>query len=251
VYYLKNNVGKILYIGKALNIKSRVGQHFSGKKTSEKSTGFHKEVCDIEYFLTGSESLALLHEDSEIRKYWPPYNKSQKSTPTKFNLSYYKDQNNNWRVGIIKGKFIGKSLLTTYSLLSARENLFEIVKEHELSPTLCQITVPVNDHVTDEQHNANFETLINNHQENPLNFVIWESGRKPNEESFILIKEGQFHGFGFIWAVQKTTDYSILKEKLEPANPSVVTAKYVSNYLLSNSDVSLSVIEYNDTQLLF
>ncbi len=251
VYYLKNDKGEILYIGKAVKIRSRVAQHFSGKKTSEKSTGFHKEVCHVEYFLTGSEILALLHEDSEIRKHWPPYNKSQKNPPTKYNLSYYKDQNDNWRVGIIKGKFIGKSLLTAYSLMSARENLFEIVKQNDLSPSLCQITVPVNAHITDELHNSNFETLIGNHQENPLNFVIWEAGRKPNEESFILIKEGQFHGFGFIRTGQKTTDYAILKEKLEPANPSGITAKYVSNYILTQENVSLSIMEYNDSQLLF
>ncbi|MFT4754237.1 MAG: DNA polymerase-3 subunit epsilon [Salibacteraceae bacterium] len=251
VYYLKNDKGEILYIGKAVKIRTRVGQHFSGKKTSEKSSGFHKEVCKVDYFLTGSEILALLHEDSEIRKYWPPYNKSQKNPPTKYNLSYYKDQNDNWRVGIIKGKFIGKSLLTAYSLLSARENLFELVKHYELSPSLCQISVPVNQHITDEQHNTHFEELIGSQQENPLNFVIWEAGRKTNEESFILIKEGQFHGFGFIQTGQKTTDYTILKEKLTPAQPSGITAKYVSNYVLTENDVSLSVIEYNDTQLLF
>ncbi|MGB0807050.1 MAG: exonuclease domain-containing protein [Salibacteraceae bacterium] len=251
VYYLKNNVGSILYIGKAINIKSRISQHFSGKKTSAKSAGFHKEVCDIEYYLTGSEILALLYEDSEIRKHWPPFNKSQKHAPTKYNLSYYKDQKDNWRVGIVKGKFIGKSLLTTYSLMSARECLFELVKQNELSPTLCQISLPVNDHVTDELHNTNFEDLINNHQENPLNFVIWENGRKSNEQAFILIKEGQFHGFGFLPHEQKTTDYSILKEKLQLANPSGITAKYVNNYILTQKDVSLSIIEYNDTQLLF
>lgn len=251
VYYMKNNVGEILYIGKAKNIKSRVSQHFSGKKTSAKSTGFHKEVCDIAYYLTGSELLALLYEDSEIRRYWPPYNKSQKHAPTKYHLSYYKDQNDNWRVGIIKGKFLGKSLLTTYSLLSAREFLFDIVKQNELSPDLCQVSVPVNNHITEDMHNSNFEELISNHQENPLNFVIWENGRKPQEEAFILIKEGQFHGFGFLPNGQKTTDYTVLKTKLEPANPSGITAKYVNNYILTQENVSLSIMEYNDTQLLF
>ena len=251
VYYLKNANGEILYIGKAVKIRTRVGQHFSGKKTSAKSAGFHKEVCAVDYFLTGSELLALLHEDSEIRKHWPPYNKSQKHPPTKYNLSYYKDQNNNWRVGIIKGKFSGQSLLTAYSLLGAREGLFEIVKNNLLSPDLCQVSVPVNNHITEEEHNSNFEILLENHQDYPLNFVIWETGRKPNEEAFILIKEGQFHGFGFIQSGQKTTDYSILKQKLELANPSGITAKYVNNYILTQDDVSLSIIEYNDTQLLF
>ncbi len=251
VYYLKNNQGEILYIGKAVKIRTRVGQHFSGKKTSAKSAGFHKEVCAIDYFLTGSELLALLHEDSEIRKHWPPYNKSQKHAPTKYHLSYYKDQSHNWRVGIVKGKYNGPSLLTAYSLLGARESLFEIVKNNELSPELCQISVPVNGHITEDTHNSNFQMMIDNHQDYPLNFVIWEAGRKPNEEAFILIKEGQFHGFGFIKAGNKTTDYNTLKQKLAYAKPSGITAKYVANYVLTQENVSLSIMEYNDTQLLF
>ena len=251
VYYLKNNQGNILYIGKSVNIKSKVSQHFSTNKTSEKTTGFHKEVFDIDYYLTGSEILALLHEDSEIKKHKPTYNKNQKSAPTKFNITYYKDQNNNWRIGITKGKLIGKSLLTTYSQLNAREYLIKLVNQHQLLPDFCQVSSPSKQEVTPEIHNSNFEQLLSDHQENPLNFIIWEEGRTSNEESFLLIKEGQFHGFGFLPRNQKTTDYSILKTKVTIVKPSGITAKYISNYILTNQNNSLSLIDYNDTQLLF
>ena len=250
VYYMKNNVGEILYIGKAKKIKSRVAQHFSGK-ISEKEAAFHKQVCNVDYFLTGSELLAYLYEDSEIRNHWPSYNKAQKSNPTKYHLGYYKDQNNNWRIGVIKGKFIGKKLLTTYSWMSAREQLMELVKAHELSPTLCQIEMPINAHITEDLHNKNFENLIKNHVHDPIDFVIWEHGRKHDEEAFILIKENQFHGFGFIPYGQKSTDYTVLQKDLILGKSSGVTAKHISSYLESNTNLSISVMKYMDEGLLF
>tara|TARA_R110002050_G_scaffold176775_1_gene309752 strand:- start:13735 stop:15084 length:1350 start_codon:yes stop_codon:yes gene_type:complete len=250
VYYMKNSVGEILYIGKAVKIKSRIAQHFSGK-VSAKEAGFHKEVSNITYFLTGSELLAFLYEDSEIRKYWPPYNKAQKSNPTKYHLGYYKDQNSHWRIGIIKGKFIGKKLLTTYSWMAAREQLMQLVKEYELSPTLCQIEMPINTHVTEEIHNQNFENLIAKHVQNPIDFVIWEQGRNYNEEAFILIKQNQFHGFGFIPYGQKTTDYQQLQPKLTIANSSGVTSKHITSYIEANDNLSLSLMKYEDLGMLF
>ena len=251
VYYMKDKLGKIQYIGKAKNIKARIQQHFSGDKTTSKSQALYRTVADIETVLTGTEFLALLLEDSEIRKYWPPLNKAQKSNPTKYHLGYYTDQNNNWRIGVIKGKFIGKKLLTTYSWMSAREQLMELVKTHELSPALCQIEMPINAHVTEDIHNKNFKKLIDNHVHNPTDFVIWEHGRKHNEEAFILIKENQFHGFGFIPYGQKSTDYTVLQKDLILAKSSGVTAKHISSYLESNANLSVSLMKYADEGLLF
>jgi DNA polymerase-3 subunit epsilon len=251
VYYLKNEVGEILYIGKAIKIKSRIAQHFSADKASQKSTAFHKEVTHIDYFLTGSEFLALLYEDSEIRKYWPPFNKAQKNNPKKFYLSYYKDQNNNWRIGIISGKYLGKKLRTAYSLLSAREQLHDLVKTYQLNPKFCQIEISELDQISDVAHNENFSLVIDDHKENPSDFVIWEQGRKPNESAFVLIKNHQFYGFGFIEKSKKTTKFDILQPLIVQTKPSGVSTKYISNYIEQGSNISLSIIEFNITQTLF
>ena len=250
VYYMKNSVGKIIYIGKAKKIKSRVAQHFSGK-ISEKEAAFHKLVHEVEFKLMGSELLALLFEDSEIRKHWPIYNKAQKSTPTRFHIGYYSDQNGKWRIGIIKGKYTGKKLLTTYSLLSAREHLISMVKEHNLNSELCQVEVPINKNVTLEEHHLNLNNLINNHIPTPTNFVIWERGRNYGEDSFILIKQSQFHGFGFIPRGNKTTNYTELKQKMISTNSSGVTEKYIMNYINSQDNLSVSIIQFKEEGLLF
>lgn len=251
VYYLKNDVGEILYIGKAIKIKSRIAQHFSNDRTSSKSTAFHKEVSQIDYFLTGSEFLALLYEDSEIRKYWPPFNKAQKNNPKKFHISYYSDQNNNWRIGIMSGKFAGKKLITTYSMLSARERLHELVKNYQLNPKFCQIDIIGLSHITDEEHNTNFTNVLDDHSEHPKDFVIWENGRKSDETAFILIKDFQFYGFGFIAPHKKTTLFNQLQPHTITAKPSGISSKYISNYLETVTNASLSIIQFNNEQTLF
>lgn len=250
IYYMKDALGKIIYIGKAKKIKARVAQHFSGKIT-EKEAAFHKLVQDVEFELLGSELLALLFEDSEIRKHWPLYNKAQKSTPTRFHIGYYTDQNEKWRIGIMKGKYSGKKLLTTYSLMSAREHLIALVKEHNLSSELCQVEIPNRPYITVEDHHNNLENLIKNHIPSPTDFVIWEKGRNYSEDSYILIKQNQFHGFGFIPYGQKTTNYTELKKNMVFTNASGVTEKYIMNYITNESNLSVSIIKFEDEGLLF
>ncbi len=251
VYYFKDKLGKIIYIGKANNIKKRVQQHFSGDKISEKSQALYRNLSSIETVETGSEILALLLEDSEIRKYWPPLNKAQKSNPTKFHLSYYKDQNNNWRLCIVKGKHSGAKISTTFSWMESRETLFEIVKSNNLSPELCQVKLDTLNSVSHAEHNSNFENLLDSIQTNPTNFLIWEKGVKEDESAFILVRDSLFFGFGFIPEVNKTTKYSELERYIQPIISSGMSAKYISNYLNTNANLSISIMTYTSQTLLF
>ena len=65
VYYIYNEKGDIIYIGKSKNIKKRINQHFTG--TNSKSKKIQKEVFDVSYEETGSELIALLKESEEIK----------------------------------------------------------------------------------------------------------------------------------------------------------------------------------------
>ncbi|ACH93400.1 excinuclease ABC subunit UvrC [Borrelia duttonii] len=69
--YSKDN--KILYIGKAKNLRSRVKNYFS-KRTSHKTKILMNNVTNIEIITTNSEYEALLLECNLIKKYKPTYN---------------------------------------------------------------------------------------------------------------------------------------------------------------------------------
>ena len=74
VYLFKNKNGRILYIGKAINIRKRVISHFSRPSFRQRHFDFLKDVKKIDYKLTDSEIEALLLEAALIRKHWPHHN---------------------------------------------------------------------------------------------------------------------------------------------------------------------------------
>lgn len=72
-YIMKNSDGKIIYIGKAKNLKNRVRSYFRGKKEG-KTALLVQEIADFEYLVTDSDKEALLLEVTLIRKHKPRYN---------------------------------------------------------------------------------------------------------------------------------------------------------------------------------
>jgi DNA polymerase-3 subunit epsilon len=60
VYYIHNEEGRIIYIGKSKNIKKRINQHFTG--IDKKSIKIQSEVYKVTFEETGSELSALLKE---------------------------------------------------------------------------------------------------------------------------------------------------------------------------------------------
>ncbi|WP_024614301.1 excinuclease ABC subunit UvrC [Clostridium sp. Ade.TY] len=79
VYLMKNNLGEIIYVGKAKNLKNRVRQYFRNSKNhSEKVKAMVKNIAEFEYIITDSEVEALILECNLIKKYSPKYNISLK-----------------------------------------------------------------------------------------------------------------------------------------------------------------------------
>ena len=75
VYLFKDKNGAILYIGKARNLKSRVGSYFRKSANLEPAKEIMVgKIADLEYILVDSEVEALLLESSLIKKHRPPYN---------------------------------------------------------------------------------------------------------------------------------------------------------------------------------
>ncbi|MCK5767194.1 MAG: excinuclease ABC subunit UvrC, partial [Candidatus Atribacteria bacterium] len=85
VYFFKNKNGKIIYIGKANSLNSRVSSYF--KKSSNlplKIKKMVKEINDVQYMSTSSEIEAIILERKMIKKNHPYYNtqlKDDKSFP--------------------------------------------------------------------------------------------------------------------------------------------------------------------------
>lgn len=74
VYMHKDAEGKILYIGKAVNLRSRVRSYFAKSVDSYKTMHMRRKVADVETITTDSELEALLLEMTLIKKHRPHYN---------------------------------------------------------------------------------------------------------------------------------------------------------------------------------
>ena len=74
VYQFLNKESKIIYIGKAKNLKKRVSSYFRGTISSRKTKSLVKNIAEIKHVVVNSESDALLLENTLIKKFQPKYN---------------------------------------------------------------------------------------------------------------------------------------------------------------------------------
>ncbi|HRH41247.1 MAG TPA: excinuclease ABC subunit UvrC [Pyrinomonadaceae bacterium] len=75
VYIHKNAEGKIIYIGKAKNLRNRVRQYFQSSKNHDfKTKELVKRIVDFEFIVVDSEVEALVLESNLIKKHKPKYN---------------------------------------------------------------------------------------------------------------------------------------------------------------------------------
>lgn len=81
VYILHGESGIPLYIGKSININSRIKQHFSSSLSQEREMRLSMQTTDIETIVCAGELSALILESELIKKYQPIYNRRlRKST---------------------------------------------------------------------------------------------------------------------------------------------------------------------------
>ena len=74
-YLMKGQTGKVIYVGKAINLRNRVRSYFhSSAELDIKTSQLVRRIEDIEWIIVGSELEALILEMNLIKKYRPRYN---------------------------------------------------------------------------------------------------------------------------------------------------------------------------------
>jgi len=75
VYLMKNSDGKIIYVGKAKNLKRRVHSYFSAmNKHNAKTRALVEKISDFDFIMVSTELESLLLENTLIKKHRPHYN---------------------------------------------------------------------------------------------------------------------------------------------------------------------------------
>ena len=220
VYYLYNFDGKLIYIGKSKNIKNRVNQHLIGK--SNKSLNIQLEISDVSFEKTGSELIALLKENNEIKKHKPKFNKKLKTVVKKFALEVCDNKNGNKFLRIVHYSDDQNYLEYYSSLKIANRRLEKLNKIYGINGI-------------SEKDDSLIEILINDLNYKHQNMLIIDKGRNVNEKSVIMIKDYKYLGYGFFNLNHQINNLEIL-ESLLIKNEYVENSKeLILNYLRKNN----------------
>src|SRR5690606_28445727 len=83
VYLMKDALGRVIYVGKAVNLRSRVGSYFTSAAACDRRTAdLVREIADLDHVPTDSEVDALLMEARLVKDIQPRFNQELKDDKT-------------------------------------------------------------------------------------------------------------------------------------------------------------------------
>ncbi|RZK38425.1 MAG: DNA polymerase III subunit epsilon [Pedobacter sp.] len=244
VYYFKNHKGKVIYVGKAKQLKKRVCTHFTGNSISAQRQNFLKDIHHIDYQICGTELMALILEAAEIKKYWPENNRAMKRFEQKYSLYHFEDQNGYIRLGIDKYRKNGSALYSFNHLLEGHQLIRKLASEYSLCEKLCFIQKSTKactgvdnetclgactGHENSNDYNKRANQAIEQLKNLLPSFALLDEGRTQEEKSCLWIEKGMFYGMGYISEHIDINDVASVKEILEP----YPSNDYVMNMILS------------------
>ncbi len=209
VYYLHNAVGDVLYIGKSKNIKKRVRTHLTG--TDRKSKKIQKKLHKVNFETTGSELIALLKEQHEIKKNQPQINKDGRyrlypmgiriDEETRYHqLVLEQVRNSRDYLVVFKNGRVAKHIMTqwieahqlchNHSSLQDSDGACFAYKNNQCKGACLEEEDP-------QSYNQRLHQIQNKNNYPHDDFLMIETGRKDGEYSFIYIENQSFKGFGY------------------------------------------------------
>lgn len=228
VYYFHNDKGKVVYVGKAKNIKSRILGHFTGESSNGKRL-FHESIHNISFELTGNELVALLLESREIKRLWPEYNRIQKYTAKNHGLYQYADRNGYKRLTISKTQPGSKPIASFRNFQDGRSFVHNLTTKFKLCPKLCGLqksTEACFDHklgscdgacngaITANYYNKRFELALESIEEEKKTYAIIGNGREAEEKTLVLVENGVYLGHGFTEYNVSANTFVELKDRI-------------------------------------
>jgi excinuclease ABC subunit C len=74
VYLMKDATGRVIYVGKAASLRSRVRSYFNDSDLEPKTRQLVRRIVDIDFYVTSSAEEALVLELNLIKRFRPEYN---------------------------------------------------------------------------------------------------------------------------------------------------------------------------------
>lgn len=244
VYYFHDEKGKVIYVGKARNIRHRVNSHFSNNSQSRQKQNFIRHTHQISYQPCATELMAQILESTEIKKRWPVYNYSQKRQEQLYGIFAYEDRNGYLRLIIEKNKARLEAIHTFHYLTEGHSLLRRLIQEYRLCPKLCFIQtsndrcVGMEDGYCDgaceheeaaDSYNERVQAAMRSMLDRP-SFAIIEEGLQAAEQSCVLVWKGEFVAMGYIASDIQISDPDQLRDYLTPYKENLFIRNLVHSY---------------------
>lgn len=212
VYYFHDQAGKVMYVGKAVDIRRRVKGHFTSSDFRFERF-FNEQLTDISFQLTGSELMAQVFESLEIKRLWPKYNAAGKFKRRDYGLCLYEDQRGYLHLSVaerVKGARLVKALGYKSKAL---EVLHDLVEANRLCANLChlernstgcslyqigQCEGACLHKEPPEEYNERVLEGLKSLEPQPTTLLIRLPGRDETETALILVEKGRFAGYGYV-----------------------------------------------------
>lgn len=244
VYYFHNEKGKVVYVGKANNIRYRVNSHFSNNSEGRQKQNFMKHVHAISFQPTGTELMAHILESTEIKKLWPIFNSSQKRWEDVYGIFDFEDQNGFIRLAIEKNKSRLNPVYSFHYLVDGHAILRKVIRDFNLCPKLCFLQKDYQQCEGVKEgyclgacegredisaYNERVKKAIASLRAQP-SFAIIEKGLNGSDQSCVLVCEGKFYGMGYFDAGIQLSDPGMLKELMTPYKENLFIRNIINGY---------------------
>lgn len=230
VYLFHDAKGKVLYVGKAINLRDRVKQHFSGHTHTKMKRSFLDSIHDLSFETSGHEMMALLMENDLIKKHYPRYNSTNKDFRLNFGIFRFYDQKGYCRLVVGQtGKWTQPEIVfrtqeeATLHLLKTSMQFGLCLKLNQVlnveSPVcryesengeICRIC---GKEASPEDYNEAAEKAIAESFTGKT-LLIRTVGRNAEEKGVVWVEKGKIKGTGFAPGDSEIRDFEDLKPHL-------------------------------------
>jgi DNA polymerase-3 subunit epsilon len=251
IYFFYDESGQVIYVGKSINIKKRIKQHF--QKINSKSNNLYSKTHKIDFELTGSELLACIREAEEIKHLRPELNRTLKKSEYPYMIFAEQDRKGYISFKIRKSLKNESGVINGFSNLRAAKNYLEhLIEELELCRKVSGLEdfgkeclnhkmgqcrgacVGLESPVVYNERILQFFDDQRIYSEDT--FAIIDDGRSYDEISVVYIQDNSLKGFG-LFSKNEISINSIqdVKSLVKPGKFDKDFNNIVRRYLIDNS----------------
>lgn len=245
IYYFHDSKGKVIYVGKAKNIRVRVNSHFSNNSDSRQKQNFLKNTYAISFQSTATELMAAILESTEIKRLWPLFNTSQKRQEDVYGIFVYEDQNGYMRLAIEKKRKYTTPIYTFHFKVDGHGVLKKLCREFSLCPKLCFIQTDgekcigiVEEHCLGACEKKEHPTHYNERVLKAIasltqrpSYIVLDKGLSEHEISCIMVVQGSFFGMGYLPKNLETLSQKTISDYIKPYKEN----SYIRTLLMSHA----------------